>query len=258
MHAPMIMRGPGLPAGKRVKGFTQSADVASYRDRLAGASASIPEMQGQSLLPLATGAVDKVRDFAIAGYYRYSAAIYTEDWSFIHWLRPDEKKIGESVNQMYVATSGTESGFARAGIMGLARDGGGALPEVFAASGGDAGQRLREAATPGRRAAVDLHARQRGGGAGHRRALRPPGRPVPAEQHRRPGSKEGLRDVQHAARLHGRAAYDLAPAPGRECPDAPGSGHSHSTTQRPWCHTPRALSSFRRAPSTCLAQRPPV
>ena len=28
VHAPMIMRGPGLPAGKRVKGFTQSCDVA--------------------------------------------------------------------------------------------------------------------------------------------------------------------------------------------------------------------------------------
>ena len=28
VRAPMIMKGPGLPAGKRVEGFTQSCDVA--------------------------------------------------------------------------------------------------------------------------------------------------------------------------------------------------------------------------------------
>ena len=32
------------------------------------------------------GEVEKVRDFAVAGYYDYSWAIYTEDWSYIHWL----------------------------------------------------------------------------------------------------------------------------------------------------------------------------
>jgi arylsulfatase A-like enzyme len=105
----MIMRGPGLPAGKRVKGFTQSCDVAPTVIDWLGIGVH-PEMNGKSMLPLATGEVDKLRDFAIAGYFRYSASIITEDWSFIHWLRPEEKSIADSKLQIYrsgtVKTSG--------------------------------------------------------------------------------------------------------------------------------------------------------
>jgi arylsulfatase A-like enzyme len=100
VHAPMILRAPGLPAGKRVQGFTQSCDVAPTVTEWLGIGTH-PEMTGQSLLPLARGEVDKIRDFAIAGYYRYSASILTEDWSFIHWTRPDEKTIAESNYQIY-------------------------------------------------------------------------------------------------------------------------------------------------------------
>ncbi|MHB1134971.1 MAG: sulfatase [Chloroflexota bacterium] len=92
-HAPMIMRGPGLPAGKRVSGFTQSCDVAPTVTDWLGIGVH-PEMTGQSLLPLAKGEVEKVRDFAIAGYHKYSTAIYTEDWSYIHWRKPTDKAEG--------------------------------------------------------------------------------------------------------------------------------------------------------------------
>ena len=109
VHAPMIMRGPGLPAGKRVKGFTQSCDVAPTVTDWLGIGVH-PEMNGKSMLPLATGAVEKLRDFAIAGYFRYSASIITDDWSFVHWLRPEEKSIADSKLQIYrsgtVKTSG--------------------------------------------------------------------------------------------------------------------------------------------------------
>ena len=104
VHAPMIMKGPGLPAGKRVKGFTQSCDVAPTVTEWLGIG-SHPEFTGKSLLPLARGEVDKIRDFAVAGYYRYSASIITEDWSFIHWLRPDEQSIAQSRFEIY--TRGT-------------------------------------------------------------------------------------------------------------------------------------------------------
>jgi arylsulfatase A-like enzyme len=100
VRAPMIMKGPGLPAGKRVEGFTQSCDVApTVLDWL-----GLPEhaeMTGKNLLPLARGEVDTLRDFAIAGYYRYSTSIITKDWSYIHWLREDEKTIDDSRFQMY-------------------------------------------------------------------------------------------------------------------------------------------------------------
>ncbi len=109
VHAPMIMKGPGLPAGKRVKGFTQSCDVAPTVTDWLGIGVH-PEMQGKSLLPLAKGEVEKLRDFAVAGYYRYSASIITEDWSFIHWLRPDEKSIADSRLQIYRAGTVKSSG----------------------------------------------------------------------------------------------------------------------------------------------------
>ena len=94
-HIPFMMRGPGLPTGKRIKSFVQSCDVAPTVVDWLGIGVH-PSMQGQSLLPLAKGKVEKVRDFAIAGYFRYSWSIITEDWSYIHWLKEEEKTVGDS------------------------------------------------------------------------------------------------------------------------------------------------------------------
>ena len=59
-------------------------------------------MTGKSLLPLCRGEVDKVRDFAVAGYYNLSWSIITEDWSFIHWVNKlDGKSHGEAMGQIY-------------------------------------------------------------------------------------------------------------------------------------------------------------
>ena len=88
-HIPSIIRVPGVKGGQRISSFTQSVDVAPTICDWLGIGVH-PDMQGKSLLPLIRGEVKKVRDFAIAGYYSYSWSIITEDWSFIHWLRPDE------------------------------------------------------------------------------------------------------------------------------------------------------------------------
>jgi arylsulfatase A-like enzyme len=127
----MIMRGPGLKAGKRVKGFTQSCDVAPTVIDWLGIGVH-PEMEGKSMLPLAKGEVEKLRDFAIAGYYRYSASIITEDWSFIHWLRPEEKKIVDQRFQIY-----------RSGLLKTA----GHISKFLGESIGDLQKRMKEAAT---------------------------------------------------------------------------------------------------------------
>ncbi len=89
VHTPMILRAPGVKPGQRIKGFVQSCDVAPTVCDWLGIGIH-PDMQGHSLLPMARGEVDKVRDFAIAGYYKYSVAIYTDDWSYIHWQKPPE------------------------------------------------------------------------------------------------------------------------------------------------------------------------
>ncbi len=95
VHIPLIIRAPGMEAGKRVKGFAQSCDVAPTITDWLGIGVH-PSMQGKSLLPLCTGEKEKVRDFAIAGYHRYSWSIITEDYSFIHWLREEEESISKS------------------------------------------------------------------------------------------------------------------------------------------------------------------
>jgi arylsulfatase A-like enzyme len=94
-HIPFVMRGPELPKAKRIKSFVQSCDVAPTVVDWLGIGVH-PSMQGKTLLPLAKGEVESVRDFAIAGYYRYSWSIITEDWSFIHWLKDEEKSIADS------------------------------------------------------------------------------------------------------------------------------------------------------------------
>ena len=102
VHAVMMLRAPGLPAGKRIKSFVQSVDVAPTVCEWLGIGVH-PDMHGKSLLPLVRGEVDKVRDFAIAGYHKFSWAIYTEDWSYIHWLRKGDSSSQSSlVYDMYV------------------------------------------------------------------------------------------------------------------------------------------------------------
>ena len=100
VHGIMMMRGPGLPAGKRMKSFVQSVDVApTMCDWLCIGVQSFH--QGVSLLPLARGEVDKVRDFAIAGYHKFSWSIITEDWSYIHWLKHGESD-GAYMSGIYI------------------------------------------------------------------------------------------------------------------------------------------------------------
>ena len=85
-HAPMILRVPGVKPGQRIKAFVQSCDVAPTVCDWLGIGVH-PNMQGKSLLPLIRGEVDKVYDFAIAGYNGLSWAMYTEKWSYVHWVR---------------------------------------------------------------------------------------------------------------------------------------------------------------------------
>ncbi len=89
VHTPMIIRGPGMPAGKKVTSFVSSVDVAPTVCDWLGIGVH-PSMQGKSLLPLIFGEVDKVRDFAVSGYYGAGWAIYTEDWSYVHWPLKDK------------------------------------------------------------------------------------------------------------------------------------------------------------------------
>ncbi len=88
VHGVFMMKGPGIKANQRSSAFVQSCDVAPTVCDWLGLGTR-PFHQGKSLLPLARGEVKKVRDFAIAGYHKYSWSIITEDWSYIHWTKND-------------------------------------------------------------------------------------------------------------------------------------------------------------------------
>lgn len=99
-HTVLMMKGPGLPAGTRTDAFTQTCDIAPTVCEWLGLGRH-DSFQGFDLVPLAKGEVDKVRDFAITGYHKYSWSIITHDWSFIHWLK-DEESVDDNLVGIYV------------------------------------------------------------------------------------------------------------------------------------------------------------
>lgn len=106
VHVPLLMHIPGVAGGKRVKGFVQNVDLAPTMLDVLGLFSGqgmdsgygfpvfgCDEMQGHSLLPLIRGETDKLRDFAIAGYYGMSWSIITEDYSYIHWILKEASQL---------------------------------------------------------------------------------------------------------------------------------------------------------------------
>ncbi|WP_298035026.1 sulfatase [uncultured Desulfovibrio sp.] len=106
VHVPLMMHLPGVEGGKRIKSFVQNVDLAPtmldalglYGGEGQDSGYGFPvygceDMQGHNLLPLIRGEVDKVRDFAIAGYYGMSWSIITEDYSYIHWILKDASQL---------------------------------------------------------------------------------------------------------------------------------------------------------------------
>lgn len=105
VHVPLMMHIPGIEGGQRISSFVQNVDVTAtimdaldlldtedYISDLGDKSYGAEDFQGQSLIPLMQGQVDKVRDFAVAGYYGMSWSIITEDYSYVHWLVSEEEK----------------------------------------------------------------------------------------------------------------------------------------------------------------------
>lgn len=106
-HIPFIVRCPGVKAGQRIKAYVQSVDVAPTVCDWLGVGIH-PSMQGKSLFPLMRGEENKPRKFAIAGYYPYAWAIYTDDWSYIHWNKAPSKFGALEMSSFY--TESVDSG----------------------------------------------------------------------------------------------------------------------------------------------------
>lgn len=105
VHVPLMMHIPGVEGGQRIPSFVQNVDVTAtimdvldLLDTEDGISDhgmktfGAEDYQGESLLPMMQGEVDKIRDYAIAGYYGMSWSIITDDYSYVHWLVSEEEK----------------------------------------------------------------------------------------------------------------------------------------------------------------------
>ncbi len=114
VHAPMMLRAPGVKAGQRIKAYVQSCDVAPTVCDWLGIGVH-PDMQGKSLLPLVRGEVQKVRDFAIAGYHKFSWSIIDDDWSYIHWLKKGEQQQGNAEMMYEIYSKGVMEAMGDAG-----------------------------------------------------------------------------------------------------------------------------------------------
>jgi len=103
-HIPLIIRHPeGIGKGKRVDAFVDTTDIMpTILDFLRILESGIPEgvpmpqirrvkpltMHGHSLLPLLSGEIERVRDYAYSGYYKSSWSIRNEQYSFYLWRGP--------------------------------------------------------------------------------------------------------------------------------------------------------------------------
>ncbi len=128
VHIPLIIRAPGLPAGKRVKGLVQNYDIAATIVNWLGIEGA-KAMNSIDLWPLMSGKTDKIRDYVISGYHGASWALYTEDWSYIHWLLP-QKLVNSNAAAAMLLSDGNQSDMdMEIAVFTLEKDGVAALEE---------------------------------------------------------------------------------------------------------------------------------
>jgi arylsulfatase A-like enzyme len=116
VRSPLVIRHPGgVGAGKRVSAFAQAVDLMPtildflglpltleqqylapskdlFPQDMVAASKTV-RIEGESLLPLMSGAAGKIRDFAYIGFYGHSWTIRAKDWSFHLYLRTGERRL---------------------------------------------------------------------------------------------------------------------------------------------------------------------
>lgn len=116
VHIPLLIRVPGVGEGERVTSFAQGCDVAptvldwfgymGQKDESQSAfeqknPLTAEDMTGASLLPIVNGESEKVREFAITGYYGFSWSIINHDYSYVHWLPNEATSTDEVIRKVY-------------------------------------------------------------------------------------------------------------------------------------------------------------
>jgi arylsulfatase A-like enzyme len=84
---PLLIRHPEVGHGTRLAGFAQPPDIAPTLLDFLGLP-PMPGTHGASLLPMARGETDSIRDSAVTGFHRASWSLRTPDHTLILW-RPE-------------------------------------------------------------------------------------------------------------------------------------------------------------------------
>ncbi|MHA1302044.1 MAG: sulfatase-like hydrolase/transferase, partial [Candidatus Helarchaeota archaeon] len=90
-HVPLIIHHPDNTQ-KRISPLVETVDIMPtildfFKLKIK------KRIQGKSLLPIILGETEKVKDFAISGYFGFSWSIITDKWSYFHWL--EQKQIDD-------------------------------------------------------------------------------------------------------------------------------------------------------------------
>lgn len=100
VRVPMILAGPGLPAGTRIPALTYAADLFPTLCTLT--TTPIPAtVESRSLMPLITGARDSLRSSVFALYKDVQRMVADGRWKLIRHYRSAERQVGSDRIQLF-------------------------------------------------------------------------------------------------------------------------------------------------------------
>jgi arylsulfatase A-like enzyme len=92
MRAPLVVAGPGVPAGRSTRAFTYLLDLYPTLARLAGVPAPT-ELEGHDLRPLWEGRAERVRDSVFLPYQNLMRAVRDRRWKMIVYPQINHRQL---------------------------------------------------------------------------------------------------------------------------------------------------------------------
>ena len=97
IRIPMLIHHPdGTMDGKSTTGMVQTCDLMptvldffNIRERMKSGGEALPPTHGESMLPLLNGEKDRLRDYALSGYFRKSWSVTDGNWKYITYLEEE-------------------------------------------------------------------------------------------------------------------------------------------------------------------------
>lgn len=99
-RVPLLMRGPGLPAGRQITGLVQQMDIYPTLCELAGVVPP-PKVEGKSLCGLVRGESDKAWETLFAVYKDVQRMVCDGRWKLIRYYLAENRAAGSEYTQLF-------------------------------------------------------------------------------------------------------------------------------------------------------------